>query len=199
MLRIKTISIISLLFLTTLGFASFGRSQSTTNSPNKAEQGENEQTMQALLNEVRQLRLAIQKSNLSAYHAQVIIERMRSQRQQVDRLTDRLRETRDRMASMKMGQTEIQYELKKMEDHLSQQTDVGVIRDVEEQIDRFKNRLGAQAQEEARLRENESQLVAQLQIEQSRLSEFNDQLDALQRELEKPPVESKPPQGGKRP
>src|SRR5215813_14045440 len=199
MLRIKTISIISLLFLTTLGFASFGRSQSTTNSPNKAEQGENEQTMRALLNEVRQLRLAIQKSNLSAYHAQVIIERMRSQRQQVDRLTDRLRETRDRMASMKMGQTETQYELKKMEDHLSQQTDVGVIRDVEEQIDRFKNRLGAQAQEEARLRENESQLVAQLQIEQSRLSEFNDQLDALQRELEKPPVESKPPQGGKRP
>ena len=199
MSRIKTISIICLLFLTTFVFTSFGRSQTTTNSPTKAEQVENEQTMRALLNEVRQLRLAIQRSNLSAYHAQVIIERMRSQRQHVDRLTDRLRETRDRMASMKMGQTEIQYELKKMEDHLSQQTDVGVIRDVEEQIDRFKNRLGAQAQEEARLRENESQLVGQLQIEQSRLTEFNDQLDALQRELEKPPLESKPPQGGKRP
>src|SRR5262245_66151070 len=92
MSRIKTISVICLLFLTTFGFASFGKSQTTTNSPAKAEQGENERTMQALLNEVRQLRLAIQRSNLSSYHAQVIIERMRSQQQSVDRLTDRLRD-----------------------------------------------------------------------------------------------------------
>jgi hypothetical protein len=34
-------------------------------------------------------------------------------------------------------------------------------------------------QEETRLRENESQLAAQLQIEQAELAELNDQLDAL--------------------
>jgi hypothetical protein len=54
-------------------------------------------------------------------------------------------------------------------------------------------------QEETRLRENESQLTAQLQIEQAKLAELNDQLDALQRELETSPSENKQPQGGKRP
>ncbi|HEV2666222.1 MAG TPA: hypothetical protein VG324_14990, partial [Blastocatellia bacterium] len=108
MLRIKAISIICLLFLTTLGFVSFGRSQTATNNNAKAAQGENEQTMQALLNEVRQLRLAIQKSNLSAYHAQLIIERMRSQRQHVDRLSERLRDARERIANAKIPQAEFQ-------------------------------------------------------------------------------------------
>src|SRR5262245_36733321 len=70
MSRIKAISIICLLFMTTLVFTSFGGPQTATNNNAKTAQGENEPTMQALLNEVRQLRLAIQKSNLSAYHAQ---------------------------------------------------------------------------------------------------------------------------------
>ena len=194
MSRIKTISVVCLLILTTLVFASFGRSQTTTNRPTKAEQGENEQTMRALLNEVRQLRLAIQRSNLSAYRAQVIIERMRSQQQSVDRLADRLRGTRDRIAHVKMGQTELQDELKKMEDRPE-----GGESGMRERQDSYKTRLGYLAQEETRLREDESQLAAQLQIEQARLAEINDQLDALQRELETPPAENKPPQGGKRP
>jgi hypothetical protein len=112
MLRIKSISIICLLFLTVVAFASFGRSQTATKNA-KAAQGDNEQTMQALLNEVRQLRLAIQKSNLSAYRAQLIIERMRSQRQHVDRLAERLRDTRDRIANGKIPQAEFQHELQK--------------------------------------------------------------------------------------
>ncbi len=195
MSRIKTISAVCLLVLTTLVFTSLGRSQTATNSPTKAEQGGNEQTMQALLNEVRQLRLAIQRSNLSAYRAQVIIERLRSQQQSVDRLADRLRGARDRIAHVKMGQTELQDELKKMEDRPNEGPESGM----RERQDSYKTRLGYLAQEETRLREDESQLAAQLQIEQARLAEINDQLDALQRELETPPVENKPPQGGKRP
>jgi multidrug efflux pump subunit AcrB len=197
MLRIKSISIICLLFLTVVVFASFGRSQTAANNT-KAAQGDNEQTMRALLNEVRQLRLAIQKSNLSAYRAQVIVERMRLQQQQVGRLTETLRDTRDRMANVKMAQTEIQNELKKIEGRLSRDNR-GPDAQEEEQQETFKTRLGLMAQEEARLREIESQSAAQLQIEQARLAELDDQLDALRRELEMPPAENKQPQGGKRP
>jgi chromosome segregation ATPase len=199
MLRIKSISIICLLFLTVVVFASFGRSQTETNNKVKAAQGDNEQTMQALLNEVRQLRLAIQKSNLSAYHAQLIIERMRSQRQHVDRLTERLRETRDRIANGKIPQAEFEHELKKNDRFLSQEWPAERRQDLEEQHDMFKTRLAALAKEETRLQEVESQLTAQLQIEQARLAELDDQLDALRRELEMPPTENKQPQGGKRP
>src|SRR5262245_33458160 len=115
MLRVKIISIICLLFLTTLVFTSFGGPQTTTNKNAKDAKGENEPTMQALLNEVRQIRLAIQRSNLSAYQAQLIIERMRSQRQHVDRLAERLRDTRERIANGKIPQAEFQHELKRIE------------------------------------------------------------------------------------
>jgi chromosome segregation ATPase len=198
MSRIKAISIICLLFMTTLVFTSFGGPQTATNNNAKTAQGENEPTMQALLNEVRQLRLAIQRANLSAYHAQLIIERMRSQRQQVDRLTERLRDTRDRIANMKMAQIDLQGELKRIEGRLSRnnrQSDP--VEDENQEI--VKTRLAALVKEETRLQEVESQLTAQLQIEQAKLAELNDQMDALQRELEMPPPENKPSQGGKRP
>src|SRR5215510_4774567 len=116
MLRIKIISTICLLFLTTLVFTSFGGPQTATNNNAKDAQGDNEQAMQALVNEVRQLRLAIQRSNLNAHHSQVIIERMRSQQQTVDRLADRLRWARDEASRFKMylplQQAEIQHRLK---------------------------------------------------------------------------------------
>jgi len=201
--RIKIISVICLLFLTIVVFSSFGAHQTTTNNNANAAQGENEQTMQALVNEVRQLRLAIQRSNLSGYHAQVVIERMRSQQQIVDRLTERLRGVRDEAVGMKMymplQQAEIQNRLKEIEASLNDPVDANTRRAREGQLEITKQRLGLMAQQETRLQEKESQLVAQLQIEQAKLTELNDQLDALQREMEMPPAENKPQQGGKRP
>jgi chromosome segregation ATPase len=199
MSRIKTISVICFLFLTTSIFGSLGSPQTTVNSPAKAAQGENAQTMQALLNEVRQLRLAIQQSNLSIYRAQVLVERTRSQQQRVDRLAERLRETRERMANWKMGQAELQDELKMTEARINRVTEAAERAGQEEHQERLKTRLASMAQENTRLQEQESQLAGQLNIEQARLAEFNDQLDALQRELETPPVENRPPQDGKRP
>jgi chromosome segregation ATPase len=199
MSRIKTISAIWILFLATSIFGSSGNPQTTANNPVKAAQGENTQTMQVLLNEVRQLRIAIQQSNLSVYRAQVILERSRSQQQRVDRLAERLRETRDRMANWKMGQSEMQDELKMLEGRINRATEVAERTNLEEHQERLKTRLASMAQENTRLLEQESQLAAQLNIEQARLTELNDQLDALQRELETPPVENRPPQDGKRP
>ena len=203
MSRVKAISIICLLFLTTLVFTSFGGPQTATNNSAKDAQGDNEQAMQALVNEVRQLRLAIQRSNLSSYHSQVVIERMRAQQQSVDRLADRLRWARDEASRFKMylplQQAEIQNRLKLIEADLSETLDAKARRAKEGELEIIKQRLGMMGQEETRLRENESQLTAQLQVEQARLAELDDQLDVLRRELETPPAENKQPQGGKRP
>src|SRR5262245_52627773 len=132
MARIKSISIICLLLLTVVVFASFGRSQTETNNNSKAAQGDNEQTMRELVNEVRQLRLAIQRSNSSAYHSQVVIERMRSQQQTVDRLAERLRWARDETSRLKMymplQQAEIQNRLKEIEANLSETLDANTRR-----------------------------------------------------------------------
>jgi len=98
-----------------------------------------------------------------------------------------------------LQQTEVQNRLKEIEANLSETLDANTRRAREGELEIAKQRLGLMAQEETRLRENESQLTAQLQIEQAKLAELDDQLDALQRELEKPPVENKSSQGGKRP
>ncbi len=198
MSRAKTISVVCLLFLAHLAFTSFGSSQTTSNSAVQTTPAENARTMQALLDEVRQLRLAIQRSTLSAHNAQTIIEQMRSQQQQLDSLTERLRQTRDRIADVKLGQIDLQAELKRSEGRLrrdNRQADP-----VEEENQEIvKTKLGFLAQEEARMREVESQLGAQLPIEQAKLAELKARLDDMQRELEIPPAENKPPQGGKRP
>ena len=203
MLRIKAISTICLLFLATLVFTSFGDPQTATGADAKDAQGDNEQAMQALVNEVRQLRLAIQRSNLSAHHSQVVIERMRSQQQTVDRVAERLRWAREEASRFKMympiQQAEIQNRLKIIEADLSETLDAKTRRAKEGELEITKQRLGMMGQEETRVRETESQLAAQLQIEQAKLTELNDQLDALQRELETPSSENKQPQGGKRP
>src|SRR5262249_11181073 len=147
------ISIVCFLLLTMLDFASLVRSQSGPGSDAKSAQGNNEQTMQALLNEVRQLRLAIQRSNLNVYHAQVIIERIRSQQQSVDRLADRLRDTRNQLAGIKMPQAEIQAELKRIEGRMNLEQDAKERQALEEQQETLKARLGMFAQEENRLRD----------------------------------------------
>jgi hypothetical protein len=57
----------------------------------------------------------------------------------------------------------------------------------------FKYEIERLSQMEAHGRETESQLNGQLQIEQAKLNELNDGLDALQKELE---IEGKPQQPG---
>src|SRR5262249_17442165 len=145
---------------------------------------ESEQTMHALLNEVRQLRLAIQQSNLSVYRTQVIDELMRLQQQQVDPLSDRLRETRERIPNWSRGQGGCRAEQKLNEGRSTRARDLSERSRLEEEQERIKARLAAIAQENTRMQEQESQFAGQLSIEQAKLADFNDQLDALQRELE---------------
>ena len=186
---IKTISVIFLFLLTTFVFASFGNPQTTNSNRAKVADGDDAQTVRVLLNEVHQLRLAIQQSQLSGYHTQVVIERMRSQQQIVERLNERLRNTREEILRWKMyfplQQTEMQNQLKILETSVRESVEPNSRQRYEGEIEITKQRLGLLTQEEPLLRERESQLTTQLQIEQAKLSELNDQLDAVQRELEK--------------
>jgi flagellar biosynthesis GTPase FlhF len=196
MTRNNGIFVVALFLLAALGLTSLGHSQTATNG---TAQGDNAQVMQALLGEVHQLRLAIQRSNLNTYHAQIALERMRLQQQRVDRLGEQLRETREHAAQIKMAQTEMQEELKRAERRVNEEADAVKRRNYEDQHEAVKTRVAQMAQEETRLREQEPQLVAQLQAEQGRLTELNDQLDALQRELQIAPAENKSRQSEKRP
>jgi DNA repair exonuclease SbcCD ATPase subunit len=195
MSRIKGLSVGGIVLLALLGSVSFTHSKAPTTPVNQAIQNEGGQPMQALLNEVHQLRLAIQRSNLNTYHAQVTLERFRLQQEQVNRLHEKLEGVRARLAEMKLQQPRLAEELKRTEENLGHEADAAKRRGLENFQQQLKSEQERLAQMEAQVREQEAQLTAQQQAEQAKLAELNERLDALQKELE---VVDKPPTNGKR-
>ena len=178
MSRVKGFLASGVILLTILGAASFSAPTGQTS------QGDSGQTMQALLSEVHQLRLAIQRSNLNTYHAQVTLERLRLQQQQVDRVNDKLGGARALIARVQMDRSRLQADLPRLETQLSQESDPGRRRDMENQQQAIKLEVERQLETISQQRELESQLSAQVQVEQAKLNELNERLDALQKELE---------------
>jgi chromosome segregation ATPase len=136
-----------------------------------------------------------QRSNLNTNHAQVTLERLRLQQQQVDRLNDKLGGTRAHIARLQIDKSRLQEDIPRLEAQLSQESDPGKRRELEIhqqaiklEIERFLDTISQE-------REMKSQIIGQLQIEQAKLNELNGRLDTLQKELENV---DKPQQNGKR-
>jgi chromosome segregation ATPase len=189
--------VISLLILAVLGLTSLTASTAFTGASAQSAQGD--QTLQALLGEVHQLRLALQRANLNTYHAQITIERMKLQQQRVDRLQTQLGEGRNQLASTRKVLSDISRALKGNEMGLAQETNAAERADRERYAQRLKAELEELTQKEQQEQGYETQLQAQLQIEQAKLSELNERLDSLQRELEAQMSTDKPQPSGKRP
>ncbi len=195
MSRIKSLSVFGVALLILLGCASFSNPKALTTPVNQSPQNDAGQPMQALLNEVHQLRLAIQRSNLNTYHAQVTLERLRLQQQRVERLSGKLEDVRTRIADLKSHQPRLSDEIKRAEQDLNREPDPVKRPDLERMLQNFKSEFERLAQLETREREQETQLAIQLQAEQAKLNEINERLDTLQKELE---VVDKPQPDGKR-
>ena len=194
MSRLKSLSVLGVALFIVLGGMSFSHPTAKTPSGNQSPQNDNGQPMQALLNEVRLLRLAIQRSNLNTYHAQVTLERLRMQQQVVDRLSGKLEDARARSTEFKMHHPRLLEEIKRTEDYLDKEADPVKRRDLEGRQQSLKSEAERFAQMETQARDQETQLAIQLQMEQAKLNEINERLDTLQKELE---VVDKTPSAGK--
>ncbi len=161
-------------------------------APAQAGQSDQMQMLRALLDEVRQLRLALQRNNLTAYRAQILLERLRAQQERVDRLTRELEALRNELVESKPHQAQMAEVLKGIESRLNQETDQARRNELEMEQRMVKAQLEQQAQRDERQREREAKLMAQLQIEQAKLEEINSRLDALENELEKQGAAERP-------
>jgi peptidoglycan hydrolase CwlO-like protein len=188
---VKSLSFSAVGLLIILGCVSLNNPRALTAPVNQSLPSDNGQPMQALVNEVRQLRLAIERSNLSAYQAQVTLERIRWQQPRVDRLNEKLEKARAEIAWLRSRLASAPEDLKHIENELRKETDPGKRRELEQALQIIKH----QPEELVQLEQQESQLLAQLQPEQARLNELNERLEAAQKELE---IGDKPPAGGKR-
>src|SRR5262245_50431838 len=93
------------------------------NLPAAAAQAEDGRTIQSLLSEVHQLRIALQRGNLNTYRAQIAVERMRLQQEQVLNIRRELETVRNQLLNSKRFHTEMADRVKELEGQLTQETD----------------------------------------------------------------------------
>ncbi|MFN7927874.1 MAG: hypothetical protein U0Y68_07990 [Blastocatellia bacterium] len=140
--------------------------------------------MQAILREVKQIRASIPRSNLANFNAEITMNRLRLQTENLKALNTRLEETK--AASKKLSEESEEQRLirRTLEDRLVRTIDPIQRAGLEYAIEQLKLKTNNAFQNIQDLRAQEYRLANQVQREQSLIDELNNRLDALQRELE---------------
>lgn len=146
----------------------------TSSSSGPAKQ---DQLMQALLSEVHQLRVALQQISINAYRGQVMVERLRLQQEQVNRLGRELSSIRSEIGEIKAAQVSAKESLEDAE----KKFETGLMADT--QLKQARAMLADFKRREEILSERETQLSTELSQERTNLLDLNKQLDALEREM----------------
>jgi len=143
-----------------------------------------EPTMRELLNEVRLLRQTLQQINLNAYRSQIIIERLKIQRESITRLTRSLEETRAEISSLKESLPLMNDQTKHNDDLLIKETDTNKRAEVEIENKHLKTRIEQVKTRIEIFQTRETQLTNQLANEQNKLEELEKRLEEMEREIE---------------
>jgi chromosome segregation ATPase len=144
------------------------------------------QTLQTLLAEVHQLRLALERSTQIAPRIQIAVERLKLQQEQVARVARQLDDLRRELDHSHADQPKTQQHLEQLSSAAAQATDPQMRKDFEGTLSVFK--LDAEQAEKSlqQLQAREGELASQLQSEQAKLTELNDRLDRMERALTAP-------------
>jgi len=141
-------------------------------------------TLQKLLEEVRQLRMAMEKSMALAPRMQLLLQRAQMQEARVARISQQLEAVRSQIAAETARQTDINEHLAKVEQDISTETDEKRRAELEEVRKQIKMVAGHGPDQQLSARESE--LSNEQRAEQAVLDELNGKLDALERQLEAP-------------
>jgi chromosome segregation ATPase len=141
-------------------------------------------TLQALLAEVQQLRHAVETTMSLGPRMQIILQRAQFQEQKVSRIQQQLDEVRKQIADQTARQNAANDRLVRLEQDISNESDATRRKQLEDMRAGLKMVVGNGADQTLRARESE--LSNALDTEQGTLNEFNEKLDALERQLEAP-------------
>jgi len=145
------------------------------------------QTLQALLSEVRQLRQDLQTTAIAGQRAQILIYRLQGQEAAVARASQRLDEAREKLARIQDERKHAAADVMRHEDFISNTENPPAERkEVEGVLRRVKTKLESLENEEQQRQAREIEAEQQLRAEEARLSDLRDQLDRLDKALEKP-------------
>ncbi|MCU1275105.1 MAG: hypothetical protein JWO48_2536 [Bryobacterales bacterium] len=149
-------------------------------------------TIQALLTEVRQLRLALERSALLAPRMQLAMQRLQVQEQKVARLSEQLDEARKQNSTAAARHVKLTEKLSEAEQQISAETDAARRKQVEQLIADLKPEASDTTTQQL-LAAREGEIATSLQNERAVLNELNDKLNRMERALEVPQPLTKQP------
>ena len=173
-----------LLLLITL-LAGLGLVQKVNGQNNKP--AEDKEAIQELLTEVRMLRQALQtlqRMSVDTYRSQLLVDRIRVNREDVRRLTGSLNETRDTLRKTQLTIPNFTDEVKMQETQLQSEVDQTKRAALEFELKRTRDALENYKSQIEPLKEREQQLAADLNAEKAKLQELESRLDLLERSIE---------------
>ncbi len=139
--------------------------------------------IQALLSEVHQLRLAIERTNSFGPRIQLVVERVKMQQSVVTRVSDQLESARRELDHLQSDQTRTAERIKTFETELSQVTDPMKRQLMDLEFRQFKPEFERAQQLIEALRGREADLSSRLRTEQATLDGLNDRLNQIERSL----------------
>ena len=139
--------------------------------------------IQALLSEVHQLRLAIERSNTLSPRIQLVVERVKMQQSVVTRLSDQFESARREFENAQAGQSRTAERMKTWETELSQVTDPVKRQQMDLELKASKPEFERYQQLIEALRAREADLSSRLRSEQAVLDGLNDRLNQIERTL----------------
>jgi hypothetical protein len=146
--------------------------------------GSDQQVTQALISEIQQLRMAIERSTLLNARTLLAVSQLQLQEQSVARLTSQLNEVRNQgqgVSAMKAGTAE---QIKELEQRRTMASDSKSLQQVEVELKQAKLQLEhATAMDTARSA-REGELQIQLQQAQSHISATRGRIDEMERALD---------------
>ena len=172
-----------LALLLTFG-VTWAHAQSTTAQPSRSVAPTARSPDDALLREVRLIRETLQRAQGSAQREQMLVERIRTHDQRVERIDQQLSELRDEISGTEVHIRQTDDRDKSLELQVQRANDSSQRQALEAERKEMKFTQEAQRQRLDRLRERESILVAAMSREERTLRGLEARLEALDRELE---------------
>ena len=139
--------------------------------------------IQALISEVHQLRLAIERSNTLSPRIQLVVERVKMQQSVVTRVSDQLESAHRELDKLQSDQTRTAERIKTFETELSQATDPLKRQQMDLELKAFKPEFDRALQLIDAVRAREAELNSRLRSEQATLDGLNDRLNQIERAL----------------
>ena len=141
-------------------------------------------TIQTLIQEVRQLRIAIERSSTLGPRLQFTLARYQSQQDRVERLERDLRTLRAQLATESNRKEHIAGAIARLDEQARQTQDPASRKQLEFDAAGMRRELDAQSQRDQQGQIQEGEISGQLKTEQAKLAELFNQLEQLDRKMQ---------------